>query len=676
MAGLCGIVGPRDCPLGPLLTEHTRTGETPQSYDGGDVRVGVSTMTDANQPVSATPDVRLWVWGDVHGVQTADGYESRYAADDVPSTPAYCRGLYDRFGLDFLSRVNGTFAVALYDRQRERFHVATDRLGTHPIYLAETAGGAFVFGTDLQALAVYPAIDARFDADALSAFFATAAVPGTQTVFENVTELEPGTTLSYDLTAGETTREQYWTLSYRPVDRPFDEVADEFTETVRTVVNDRLRTDERAGVLLSGGSDSRLVLAAADDSSVVTYHMNDWMNREARAAERTAEAANVPFSLLQRDDRYPARILDDNAAVMNFYGDFNQGHVTGFLDDIHDEVDLLVTGLYSDWLFKGLSIRRWTIPLGPLGTFQLPWEDAPADADEYVQRCSTELPPYLSASASKSLDGILADGVEAGRDGLEYHGVTYPSLRELVSYGECYPMSNDADLFYYGLTQTKRHWTPFLDNRLVDLALTVPVKHLIGPNLVNAAVARLDADLAAIPHASTGVPLSRRYPLDFLQTKVNAFDHLFVRPEHGEKSYHVSGPWMEDGEYIRDTSFVLDTLVESRAVIDALPFLDWDGVVRTYHAHLAGADYSRQLYTLLSFVRMPAVRHLAGVETVVDEVETVTEVGAVGEAGIVDEADMSASQFQSTPAGTNGELYEHGTDGTHSIARSDGGDDR
>jgi asparagine synthase (glutamine-hydrolysing) len=229
------------------------------------------------------------------GLRWPEGYESV-----TESGAQHCATYYDRHGMDFAAGLNGNFVGAV--RHRGSVSLFTDRLGTRPLYYARTDGGV-VFSTSIQSLPLHPGVETEFDVPHLAEYLALKRSFGTRTPLTGVEMTRLGSVATLDPEGG-MAEERYWRPVRTPLDRSRGYFVDRLTETFRTVVADRTERAADYGLLLSGGSDSRLALAALDalDVSVHAFHLAEWRNREARTARRVAEAAGVPFTLLRRDD--------------------------------------------------------------------------------------------------------------------------------------------------------------------------------------------------------------------------------------------------------------------------------------------------------------------------------------------------------------------------------------
>ena len=167
---------------------------------------------------------------------------------------------YVEYGLNFLDRLFGMFAFALYDLSQRRLILARDRLGIKPLFLAHHANG-LAFASEIKAL--LPSFDRAPDINpaGLMQFLQNQFSSGRITILKNVERVLPGEALCIE--SGKITRRwRYWTLQNIPPRHPGAGVAQEqFDELMETVMRQHMRSDVPFGLFLSGGVDSSIVLA-------------------------------------------------------------------------------------------------------------------------------------------------------------------------------------------------------------------------------------------------------------------------------------------------------------------------------------------------------------------------------------------------------------------------------
>ncbi len=190
--------------------------------------------------------------------------------------------LYEEEGDTFLERLNGMFALALWDQRRTRLLLARDRFGKKPIYYW-TDGRRLLFASELKALLADPAVPRDLNLDALSAYLALCYIPSPHTIFKNIYKLPPASKLVVERGADGRVRltgpERYWTIRYQPDPALAGEKGEQETvERIRALLRDAVRirmySDVPLGAFLSGGLDSSTVvsaMAAVSDKPVQTF---------------------------------------------------------------------------------------------------------------------------------------------------------------------------------------------------------------------------------------------------------------------------------------------------------------------------------------------------------------------------------------------------------------------
>lgn len=169
---------------------------------------------------------------------------------------------YEQWGVEIVDRLNGMFALALWDSTRCRLFIARDRTGIKPLYYTRTADG-LVFGSEIKAILAHPGIQRRIDLTALDAYLSFEYVPTPLSIFEGIYKLPPGHYLLFE--DNDLRIEPYWDmrleLSEQVSPSREAELLAEFPAILHKAVEMEMIADVPVGVLLSGGIDSSLVAA-------------------------------------------------------------------------------------------------------------------------------------------------------------------------------------------------------------------------------------------------------------------------------------------------------------------------------------------------------------------------------------------------------------------------------
>ncbi len=614
MAGLCGRIGADqhdiDTMLGALCVFG---GEETSISRGPTVHIGYSDHAQQfeQQPVSLDDDTRLWIWGTVTGHCSGESYQP--ISDEA--NPTLCERLFDRHGLDFFSLLNGSFIAIVEDLTEERVTFITDRLSSRPIYLTQGDNGATVFSSLLPSLHSYPST--KFEpSDTLGTIYLTfGRTFGTTTPFSNVHQLPPASMVTFDSSGAQIDEQRYWWPIPRPDDTPFQERVDRFSQLFDTVMSQRRDESMRQGLLLSGGTDSRLI-ADCLGHNVTAFHMNEFLeeNIEARTARRIAETVDAEFVFLERSLDYYPTVFELAKSLNNFNGRFEHMHTLGFAEDIRARVDEIYTGQFADSMLTSFYVpprRRKLSFLHKIPQLQTPIEVT--DKGDFLGQLG--YPPICGwqdydrhIQLNTSVERIITSEITIDDDGISFFGVTYPDWDALSEFGMLYPLTNTFSFsFYESLYHLLPVQAPFLDYRLIDLSLTMPVTHR-WRDVIAGAVKRRNPSLARIPHPSSGVPLD--YPKsvhsilsDFRKAKSLLKSSLRVGSNASDLAYLNQGkPWPNFDELIRRHSFVQNELARHDALLKELEWIDEEAVTELYQQHLQGGRYWTELFALITLL--------------------------------------------------------------------------
>ncbi len=282
MCGICGVLklrgGRVEFDRLDAMTETLvhRGPDDKGSYAEGPVglgfrRLAIIDIAGGNQPMtSADGQVTVLVNGEIYNFQALRldlerlGHRFRTNVD----IEVVLHG-YRQWGDEVLTRLNGMFAMAVWDVARQRLMLARDRAGVKFLYY-RLDGDELLFGSELRAVHAASAESPSLDPVALNLFLRYRYTPSPLTIYSGVRKLAAGTKLV--AADGHVSVERYWDYDPTPFDPPptpeaaQDELFDRYTEAVRR----QLMSDVPLGLLLSGGVDSALLLA------MMNKHGHEW----------------------------------------------------------------------------------------------------------------------------------------------------------------------------------------------------------------------------------------------------------------------------------------------------------------------------------------------------------------------------------------------------------------
>ncbi len=165
--------------------------------------------------------------------------------------------LYQKHGIDFISKLNGMFAIAIWDNNQKSLYLIRDRVGEKPLHYFNE-NNRVIFGSEIKSILAAD-IDRKVDYNALDSFLSFNYVVPPSTLFEGVKHVMPGTYLKVTRESVEEIR--WWDIANTKFQiKPEQQWIDEFNNVLDDAVKIRLRADVPFGAFLSGGVDSSCVV--------------------------------------------------------------------------------------------------------------------------------------------------------------------------------------------------------------------------------------------------------------------------------------------------------------------------------------------------------------------------------------------------------------------------------
>ena len=306
---MCGIVGyimeAKDRSIRESLSALRHRGSDEVSeclFSGGRMgvqRLAIVDLTPNVQPVANENGRVMGVMnGEVYNhvelaARLRDGGHVLRSRTDAEVLPH----LYEEYGDQFVEKLRGMFAVALWDARRNCLVLARDRFGKKPLYYMRRNDGV-VFASEIKALrALVPDAEWRVREQSIYDYLSLGVVPQVETVYEGIFQVPPGCVMVFE--RGQLKTKVYWA----PQSGKKTACAEEVREMVQESVRLRLRSDVPVGVFLSGGIDSNVVAyeAARETKGEVetfTVAMPEEGLDESTVAQAAAQRYGVRNELL------------------------------------------------------------------------------------------------------------------------------------------------------------------------------------------------------------------------------------------------------------------------------------------------------------------------------------------------------------------------------------------
>jgi asparagine synthase (glutamine-hydrolysing) len=474
-------------------------------------RLAIIDLVTGDQPVrNATGSVQAVFNGEIYNYRElraellAKGYALRGQGDSevIPH-------LYDEYGPGFVSRLNGMFAIALWDSREQRLLLARDRVGIKPLFYSARHGNLY-FASEVKSILAVDGSARRIDLRGLDQLLTFEYTASPTSLLDDVRKLPPGGWLTW--ARGKMESGRYWTLpeSEDLLRDPEDVIAERLRCTLTEAVRRQLASDVPLGAFLSGGIDSSILVSAMSEVSSspprtfsvgfsdASYSELDYA-REVAAHCRTEHSeelltadylAVLPQVISQMDQP----IADFSVFPTLLVSRMARSHVTVVLggdggDELFGGYDAYVADRYSRWLLDWLpgpvrravdvAVRGLPMSQGKRGVVNqlrrfveggvlpskwqhLRWMVFLSDG----QRARLYRPQFREAVAGGTAEAIGAalDEVSADRAGNQMRGDLRLYLPEDIL--------PKVDAMSMAVSLEAR--VPYLDNEVIDLALRIP----------------------------------------------------------------------------------------------------------------------------------------------------------------------------------------------------------
>ena len=309
MCGICGILG--DIPrqnIEPMLSAIQHRGPDDSGIfqeEGialGMTRLAIMDITQSGHQPMCNDDRSVWI---VYNGETYNFQEERevlkrdgYSFNSNSDTEVVLR-MYEYYGEDFLKRMRGMFALAIYDKRKghgnERLLLARDHLGIKPLLYTSIESG-FVFASEIKSMLASGLIEKKIDPEALGLLLAFGSIPQPKSIISGIKMLLPGHYMIIEY--GKERIEQYWKLGLDKKvglrKKTYGELVAETKSAMEECVSKQMVSDVPIGAFLSGGVDSSLLVALMSKLSghkVRTFSVG--FEEEGNHIDETSDAERV-----------------------------------------------------------------------------------------------------------------------------------------------------------------------------------------------------------------------------------------------------------------------------------------------------------------------------------------------------------------------------------------------
>ncbi len=590
MCGIAGVYGLEDRDLIKRMVEKIKhRGPDEEGYyvdekvSIGMCRLSIIDLEGGSQPIyNENGDIVVIQNGEIYNYrELRRELESKGHRFYTNSDTEVIVHAYEEYGLDFPKKLNGMFAIAIWDASEKKLILVRDRLGVKPLYYT-IVDSKLIFASEIKAILEYP-VKRVVDREALAKYFALRYVPAPLTIFKGIWKLEPGHYIVVDENGFR--KERYWELTINELNGNESYFQEKILKMLRESVKRRLVSDVPLGAFLSGGVDSSTVVALMAelmDEPVKTFSVGfigkeyDESNFARLIAEEFGTEHHEIFIDIDNIDILPKVVwhfdepIADAAAIPTY----------ALSQLARKKVKVVLTGEGGDEIFAGYEryvnelkyrwLRYFGFLLKPLRLVKVSPEGRAYRYLKFLSSKGSLVDSYVTRLEGYDNVNVLAYEMENGiRDMVKSTFITKDYLKNMTYFDIKYWLPDDllmkVDKMTMGNALEARE--PLLDYELVEFAFNIPSKYKIKNGVEKYIFKKA---------------VSRILPREIVKRKKHGFN-------------------VPIKQWFRESKDIIDQYM-SKEMLKKVDYIDAEKVMRIWERHRNGWNYEYLLWKVLNYV--------------------------------------------------------------------------
>jgi len=424
--------------------------------------------------------------------------------------------LYEKYGLNFLRRLNGSFVLSIYDEEKGKFMIATDKYGSKNVFYSSNSD-KFLFASEIKGILSANSVELKLNLRAISEFFTFSHILGDKTFFEEIKLVSPASVLIYDLLTNRFYIKAYWDFEFKQKNKSTKNLhfyLKKFDHLMEIAVERRMRDKNKIGVFLSGGLDSRLIavfskrVADKTGKELISYTFGV----KGCLQQKIAMAVANELKIENRFFEIPSDSIAKYAEEVVYKGDghirIRDAHFISKLNKVQTEVDAVLVGFSCGTVFGAhlskriLHVSSRNELLNYLFT------------RSRIKQVSEYAPQIFAEAFKENLNDVMKEFVKTVRE------IALNRYEDIAHYWDFrqrarrYLLPIASHIEWYVDVRD-----PFLDNEVVNFAINLPLELRLEKRFIHKALKYCAPALAKIPQENTGVPPDK-YGLPLLFSKI------------------------------------------------------------------------------------------------------------------------------------------------------------
>lgn len=381
MCGICGFISNKPMTKDTLIEMNNTLSHRGPDDHGEEIyqiginryvgfahrRLSIMDLSDkGHQPMhSANEQVSVIFNGEIYNYYELRQELSDYTFQSNCDTEVLLAA-YLRWGIDFVNKINGMFAIAILDRATSKVFLIRDRIGKKPLYYYKADNDNIIFASELKAIVASAMFSKEVNKDIVGRFLYRSYIIAPDTIYKNTYKLEQGSIL--EISEDAIRQYKYWDVASKynelkeTIGLDYECAKNNLKDLLKQAVARRMEADVPVGAFLSGGYDSSLVCAMAQkltDEPIKTFSIGFYDDKynEAEYAKRVADALGTNHQELYIDEQDMLKIID---SIPYYYDEpfADSSQIATMLVSklAKEKVSVVLSGDGGDELFGGYNI--------------------------------------------------------------------------------------------------------------------------------------------------------------------------------------------------------------------------------------------------------------------------------------------------------------------------------
>lgn len=321
-------------------------------------RVHLGTFNSEPQPIfNENKSLCIFFDGKIYGYNNKmEELKRKGHKFHINNDAEFCLHLYEEQETRFIKKLNGSFLLVICDLVNNDVMIANDRYGSRPHYYT-IHNSKLLFAPEAKAILQDRSFNKKLNYEAVADFFAFGYMLGNKTLFKNIKTIPPASLILYN--GKKLIKQQYWDFNYKPdYDKSEEELVDELVRTYKKGVEIRMNHTLSSSVSLSGGLDSRSIIAAMHKDKrkdVLAFSFGTPGCDEIKIAEKVAKRAGTKFKSIEwRPNDF---LTQKNMESVVWFTEGNDHIGVSYLPyvckKIEKDIDIIYMDLDNDQLLGG-----------------------------------------------------------------------------------------------------------------------------------------------------------------------------------------------------------------------------------------------------------------------------------------------------------------------------------